>query len=233
MLLAAFFLATTLYPDENVLEDSVTETTIKEVTTVEEVNAEPEIVFSHRESLITPTEEERKPITNFEPLVSPAAYQEQISKLPPLFTPPPVQLRIGEVFVYEVLRRSHVRRMMFDEYQQCTLREGNIAAYIWMSHHQPAQILQYAVIATSYGNVYVTCAINDQGEIIDPDAPLNVYYDNVALAQMVAVAAENAIQRFPTYGGFDKDHIRCIDDLNFLFGNPLVAGESYNVSFML
>jgi hypothetical protein len=228
MLLASVFLAMTLYPDEHVVEDTKTE-----VQAIKEKVPEPETVYSVRKPAVrTATEEVRKPISNVDVVVTPEVYGQQLSALPPLFVPL-TKPQIGNVFMYDILQRPQVRRMKFAEYKNANLIHGDIVAYIWASSTNPDNFLQYAAIATSYGNVYVTCDLNEEAEIINPDGPLHIYYDNVALGQMVAVAAESQPHRFPTHGSFDKDYVRSLDDLNFLFGNPLVLEESYNINFLL
>lgn len=230
MLLAAFALSGMLYPDDLNFEETLSEVVVqekvveppKEIVVAEVIEIEPEPVV----------EQKRQPIDNFSSIVTPEIYEEQMAALPPLYTPHPLP-RLGEVFMYEVLHRPHIRRMRYDEFQAAALFSGNIVAYIWISNIAVEQVLQYAAIATEYGNVYITCDLNQDGEIVDPEAPLKVYYDSHALEQMVVVAAEEAPHRFPTYGKFSTKEIRCMDDLNFLFGNPMVAGESYNVSFLL
>jgi len=228
MLLAAFVLSGMLYPDDLSFEEPISEVVQEKV--IEEL-AEP-IVPEVIEVKIEPVKEHRKPIDNFSSIVTPEVYEEQMAVLPPLYTPPPPP-RLGEVFMYEVLHRPHIRRMRYDEFQAAALYAGNIVAYLWVSNIALDQVIQYAAIATEYGNVYITCTLNQDGEILDPDAPLKVYYDSQALEQMVAVAAEDASHRFPTFGKFNTKEIRCMDDLNFLFGNPQIAGESYNISFLL
>jgi hypothetical protein len=229
MLLAAFALSGMLYPDDLSFEEPVSEVVQEEVIEVPSQSIVPEVIQIH----IEPEIDKRKPVDNFNSIVTPEVYEEQMAVLPPLYVPPPPPPRLGEVFMYEVLHRPHIRRMRYDEFQAASLYAGNIVAYLWISNVAIEQVIQYAAIATDYGNVYITCELNQDGEIVDPDAPLKVYYDNLALEQMVAVAAEEVPHRFPTFGRFNTKTIRCMDDLNFLFGNPQVAGESYNISFLL
>ena len=234
MLLAAFHFASLMLSD-NVI---VVEEPVTEVQVVEQAPVEPEVVVIKTEPqpLIPPTPVVEEIVNEVKPLLSvnmetgPAnkKYENIMAQLPPVLPP-----KMAEEFMFGVLHQPYVKRMRVEEYQQAELAAGDVVAYMWMPMDESNTILQYGMIATAYGLIYVTCTLDASGNILDPFKPLDVYYENTSLRHIVATLAADHARRFPLSGVFSLDAVKNMDDLYFLFGNPHSQEDSYNIAFLL
>lgn len=221
MLLAAFAFASMLCSDD--IPVATSPDPVVQVEEVQEEIIEPEVVIAE------PPVELVKPVIHVNMETGPAIkkYEDIISSLPPLYPAP----NIAEVFMFDILHKPHVMRMQMHEYEQRQFHAGTLIAT--MHYTQTASFLQYGTICTAYGDIYVTCTLDDNGNILDPSKPLDVYYASPSLKDIVRAAALNNPHRFPLAGEFSVDTVRNLDDLYFLFGNSAIKEDSYNVAFLL
>lgn len=231
MLLAAFAFASALCTDKEVVVDVVVP--VVQVEAIVEPEPEVVVIEPEPEPLIEPVVEEVKPvITNIVHGPAIKKYEDVIASLPPIAPAPPPPPTLPEVFMFDVLHRPHVYRTTLDDYKQRQMSAGDVLAYMWIND-SPFTILQYATICTAYGEIYVTCNLDENGNILDINKPLDVYYSSPSLKQVITALAHDHAHRFPTTGMFSIDVINNLDDLNFLFGDTTSRENSYNVAYLL
>lgn len=226
MLLAAFTFASLMCSD-NAPAPEVVEP-ISQVQEVIEPDPIPEPVVID----IPPQPVVPPPVVNEpEPVLPVKKYEDIMANLPPIVSAPPPAPSLIDVFMYDILHRPHVQRITEEGYRKQQFAAGDVLAYLWTSNTAD-WFLQYGVICTAYGDIYVTCNLDENGYVADLTKPLDVYYSSPSLRQIVTAVAHDNSHRFVT-GNFSVDTIQNLDDLNFLFGDNTSQENSYNVAFLL
>lgn len=162
-----------------------------------------------------------KPImTNME-IHTPSEYETMLASFPTvteLLEPDPV-VDIASEFVHHVLFREKVQRMRLDVWHRHPAQPGDVAAYIWTSPNNEAAFIQYGTICTKYGNIHVTCELNEDGVLPESNVPVRVYFDSPAMRVALSNIAQEHPERFPKGHAYNPDLVTTIHDINFLFGD--------------
>ncbi|HEY9664089.1 MAG TPA: hypothetical protein V6C65_37030, partial [Allocoleopsis sp.] len=147
-------------------------------------------------------------------------------------------LTVVEQFMYSVLHpeRFGVQRVTWDEYDrvQDQLTPGMLLAYLWMSSSSAEPtFMQYSVIATRYGRIYIACRLDEDGELYSNQPPLEVYYDSSSLKQIVEAFAHDKQALFHNSESVSVDFIYTEQQLKFFFGLTAYGEDHINLGHVL
>jgi hypothetical protein len=145
---------------------------------------------------------------------------EQYASTLPVFPPPAPALSsvsLAEHFMYTTMHLPHVSQMSMGEYQQATLTVGEVVAHMWVNETASC-FIRYGTVTTPYGNVYVTCALDEYGSC-SSDSELKVHFDTPALESLLEGLAAAQPNLFPPGYVYKANKIASVADLEFIFGN--------------